>query len=185
MKHSSILWSWYLAIVLVTGVGMVWISMASFRWVHDRQVSQNEVRAALIEAQKARVELERQQRIGEGLWYADSILGPILFNESEQPYQNYAAFWDTQGNHPFDSIPALSKDNRLPENTVISPLLFQPSTFALLHFQYDATGQWRSPQVPPSSTREMLQGLGWPSMVGAFMNNACGRWNRYRCRSCW
>ncbi len=93
MKHSSILWSWYLAIVLVTGVGMVWISMASFRWVHDRQVSQNEVRAALIEAQKARVELERQQRIGEGLWYADSILGPILFNESEQPYQNYAAFW--------------------------------------------------------------------------------------------
>ncbi len=125
---------------------MVWISMASFRWVHDRQVSQNEVRAALIEAQKARVELERQQRIGEGLWYADSILGPILFNESEQPYQNYAAFWDTQGNHPFDSIPALSKDNRLPENTVISPLLFQPSTFALLHFQYDAPANGEAPK---------------------------------------
>lgn len=100
---------------------------------------------------RAQAEAELEGNIRLALWRMDSMLGPLLAQESARPYAAYRPF------HPVEGI--YSKALRpLGEVVAASPLLTQVSTNILLHFQFDPRGQLTSPQVPTGKERELAEG---------------------------
>src|SRR6188472_1127589 len=98
-----------------------------------------------IEAQR-QAELEEKVRLA--LWRMDSMLSPLIAQESARPYFAYSAF------HPAERAYGKMFNPLAPSEVLVpSPLLTQLSTNILLHFQFDPRGKLTSPQLPQGNQR--------------------------------
>lgn len=156
-RRNAWLWSCYWSFVVASLAGLTWITLNAVRWAKERQRFQTEQARLLIAAHEANVALEKQQKISEALWAADSITAPLLAIESAQPIRNYTA-WTRTVTPPQPSSPDASAPNVVRE--LPSPLLMQRSPIALLHFQYSEQEVLSSPQVPERTTWAKAQALG-------------------------
>lgn len=122
--------------VLLAAMG--WVSLTALRL--DRAQAQAQQQA----------ELEEKVRLA--LWRMDSMLAPILAQESARPYFVYSAFYAAERAYG-------KMFNRLEQGEVLvpSPLLTQVSSNVLLHFQYGPDGRLTSPQVPDSNQRDLAE----------------------------
>ena len=104
------------------------------------------VTATALRLQRSQVEAQRQAQAEEkvrlALWRMDSLLAPLIVQESSWPYFAYNAFYPAERayNRMF---------NQLQKGEVLmpSPLLTRSSTNVLLHFQIGPDGKLTSPEV--------------------------------------
>jgi signal transduction histidine kinase len=117
----------FVAALVLSGLG--WLTATALRLERDGQLAQ----AQAQEFEKLRL----------ALWRLDSTLAPVLAREDSRPFQDYSEM--------FAPVALLQADG-----TSISPgRVFEPSPlltdelpdWMLLHFQVDAQGNWKSPQV--------------------------------------
>jgi signal transduction histidine kinase len=85
----------------------------------------------------------QEENVRLALWRMESALGPVVAQESAQPYFAYTAFYPVEGAYT-------RTFNRITQGEVLfrSPLLAPTSPFVLVHFQFDPRGELSSPQVP-------------------------------------
>jgi signal transduction histidine kinase len=106
-----------------------------------------------LEADRAEA-LARRQATAEAnaqlaLWRIDSVLAPLMAQESAQPYFAYNTFY------PADRLGGkTSRRAEEPDPLTPSPLVGQSSPQVLLHFQIDSSGRFTSPRVPPDNVRK-------------------------------
>ncbi len=119
---------------------MGWVSATALRL--DRSQAQ------------ARAQAELEEKVRLALWRMDSMLSPLLAQESVRPYFTYSAFHSAERAYGkmFNS-PATS------ELLIPSPLLTQTSSNILLHFQFDPRGRLTSPQIPEGQQRALSENL--------------------------
>jgi len=105
------------------------------------------VTATALRLERAQAEARQQAQFEEkvrlALWRMDSLLAPLVVQESSWPYFAYNSFYPAERayNRMF---------NRLEQGDVLIPslLLTQHSTNVLLHFQLSPDGAFTSPEVP-------------------------------------
>jgi signal transduction histidine kinase len=121
----------FVAALVLSGLG--WLTATALRLERDGQLAQ----AQAQEFEKLRL----------ALWRLDSTLAPVLAREDSRPFQDYSEM--------FAPVALLQADG-----TSLSPgRVFEPSPlltdelpdWMLLHFQVDAQGNWKSPQVFPDA----------------------------------
>ena len=131
-----------LAFVVVAGLvlsGLGWLTATTLRLEREGQEGQ----ARAQEFEKMRL----------ALWRLDSLLAPVLAREDSRHFQDYSEMFapvallqaDGSGlapGHVFEPSPLLT--DVLPD-------------WMLLHFQVDATGNWKSPQVFPDALAKRME----------------------------
>ncbi len=101
---------------------------------------------------EARAQAELEEKVRLALWRMESILAPLIVQESARPYFTYTAFLAADRAYSKMFSPLTPQDFIVP-----SPLLTQASTNVLLHFQFDPKGRLTSPQLPEGKQRELAQ----------------------------
>src|SRR5688572_22947296 len=101
---------------------------------------------------EARAQAELEEKVRLALWRMDSILAPLIVQESARPYFTYTAFLAADRAYSKMFSPLTPQEFIVP-----SPLLTQTSTNVLLHFQFDPKGRLTSPQLPVGKQRELAQ----------------------------
>lgn len=131
-------WIIFALCLAVLLVAMGWVSFAALRLDH-----------AQIEARR---QTDYEERVRLALWRMDSMLAPIVAQESARPYFVYRAFYPMGHayNRMFNAI-------QPGEVLVPSPLLTQVSSNVLLHFQSGPDGVMTSPQVPAGNERDLAE----------------------------
>jgi signal transduction histidine kinase len=131
-----------LAFIVVAGLvsgGLGWLTATTLRLEREGQEGQ----AQAQEFEKLRL----------ALWRLDSLLAPVLAREESRPFQDYSAM--------FAPVALLQADGAgMAPGRVFepSPLLTEPlPDWMLLHFQVDATGKWKSPQVFPEALANRME----------------------------
>src|SRR5262245_15990666 len=138
MNRPWKIWLTFMLCSVVMLCVMAWVSTTALRL--DR--SQAEARA--------QAELEEKVRLA--LWRMDSMLSPLVAQESARPYFTYSAF------HPAERAYSRMYNPLAPSDVLIpSPLLTQVSTNILLHFQFDPSGHLTSPQIPAGNQRDIAE----------------------------
>jgi signal transduction histidine kinase len=117
---------------------MGWVSATALRL--DRSQAQ------------ARSQAELEEKVRLALWRMDSMLSPLLAQESVRPYFTYTAFHSAERAYGKMFNSAEPSDLLIP-----SPLLTQTSSNILLHFQFDPSGRLTSPQIPEGQQRELAE----------------------------
>ena len=93
------------------------------------------------------------------LWRMESIASGLVITESARPPEQYCTF----------TVPQALLDNKTLESVnegdvvALSPLLREPPDFLKLHFEMDASGALRSPQVPADKDLAVCQAIHTPS----------------------
>lgn len=138
MNHPWKIWLTFGLCSVVVLCVMAWVSKTA--WRLDR--SQAEARA--------QAELEEKVRLA--LWRMDSMLSPLVAQESARPYFTYSAF------HPAERAYSRMYNPLAPSDVLVpSPLLTQVSTNILLYFQFDPEGRLASPQIPEGNQRDIAE----------------------------
>ena len=115
---------------------MAWVSGTALRL--DRSQAQ------------ARAQADLEEKVRLALWRMDSMLSPLIAQESARPYFTYSAF------HPSERAYGKMYHALAPSEVLVpSPLLTQLSTNILLHFQFDPAGRLTSPQIPVGKQRDL------------------------------
>lgn len=137
--RRPVLIGWMFGIsVLLVGVTMVWISSMALRL--ERTTAEVTARA------------DHEEKIRLALWRMDSIITPLIVEESSRPFFLYQPFYLTR--RAYDR---LFSELEPGEVLVPSPLLsFTPENIRL-HFQMDSEGQLTSPQVPTGTMRDRAE----------------------------
>lgn len=125
----------------------------------------------------ARLAAEREEVVSSILWQMDTELTTLLAQEAARPHFVYSPSYAAPAvvlaeeigppapGVPTKGSPASSTAAKpWPTQSLPSPLLTQPSTYVLLHFQIDAQNHLTSPQVP-------LQQTQWAIEQGASLDN--------------
>src|SRR5215212_143678 len=105
------------------------------------------VTATALRLERAQAEAQQQAEFEEkvrlALWRMDSLLSPLVVQESSWPHFAYNSFYPAERayNRMFDEL-------QQGEVLVPSPLLTQNSSNILLHFQLSPDGKLTSPEVP-------------------------------------
>ena len=101
---------------------------------------------------RAQQQAELEEKVRLALWRLDSMLAPLIAQESARPYFVYRPFYaaDRAFNRFFNA--AQPGDTLVP-----SPLLTPVSSNVLLHFQFTPGGRVTSPQVPTGRERELAE----------------------------
>ena len=131
-------WSWFALCLVVLLAAMAWVTATALRL--DRAEWQSAQRA----------ELEERTRLA--LWRMDSLLAPIIIEESARPFNAYEAFPATTRAYTKSFTQIKQGDVLVP-----SPLLTFASSNILLHFQFAPDGRVTSPQVPESNQRDLAE----------------------------
>src|SRR5688572_5192972 len=101
---------------------------------------------------EARAQAELEEKVRLALWRMDSMLSPLVAQESARPYFTYSAF------HPAERAYSRMYNPLAPSDVLVpSPLLTQVSTNILLHFQFDPGGRLTSPQIPEGNQRDIAE----------------------------
>ncbi|MBK8093546.1 MAG: hypothetical protein IPK32_16600 [Verrucomicrobiaceae bacterium] len=102
----------------------------------------------------AAMDADRQERVRLALWRMDFQASSLLLRENARPPHDFRAFHAPEG--------VVGKDNDLfkkGEVLAASSLLTELPENVLLHFQIDAAGTIKSPQVPQNSERDVALAL--------------------------
>ena len=101
---------------------------------------------------RMRAEAQVEEKVRLALWRMDSMLSPVIAQESARPYFAYSAF------HPAERAYGKMYNPLDPGEVLMpSPLLTQVSSNVLLHFQFDPAGRLTSPQVPLGNHRDLAE----------------------------
>jgi signal transduction histidine kinase len=123
----------------------------------------------------ARLAAEREEIVSSILWQMDTELTTLLAQEAARPHFVYSPSYtapavvltENKDVAPPAKEPATKQAQATapwPTQSFPSPLLTQPSSYVLLHFQIDARNRLTSPQVP-------LQQTDWAVEHGASLDN--------------
>jgi signal transduction histidine kinase len=134
MRRTWALWMLFAVCLVVGLVAMVWISMAVLR-------------LDAAEAQ-ARRQAHEEENVRLALWRMDSMLAPMIAQETARPYFAYSPFIPAE-----QAYTRMFAQIRHGEVLVPSPLLAWESPLVLVHFQFDGEGQASSPQAPAGEMR--------------------------------
>jgi signal transduction histidine kinase len=93
-----------------------------------------------------------EENVRLALWRMESVLGPLVAQESGRPYFTYTPFYPAERAYTRMFAPIEGGDVRLP-----SPLLVLDSPLVKLHFQVGPDGQLSSPQVPTGNMRDLAE----------------------------
>lgn len=152
MKSFFRVWLPYLACLAVLLGAMSWISVAVLRL--DR---------AEVEARRRAV-LEENVRLA--LWRMDSLLAPVVAQESARPYFVYRTF--VPASRAFGQM--FRDGGNSSEQLLPSPLLGAAPPQIRVHFQYEPDGRLVAPQVPQADER----GLAVPAYLAESTVAAAG-----------
>jgi signal transduction histidine kinase len=101
---------------------------------------------------EARAQAEVEESVRLALWRMDSMLAPLIAQESARPYFAYHAFHSANRAYGRMFNPFGPGDVLIP-----SPLLTQTPTNVVLYFQFDPEGRLTSPQVPEGNQRALAE----------------------------
>lgn len=104
---------------------------------------------------QAQQQAELEEKVRLALWRLDSMLTPLIVQESARPYFVYRPFYAAAGafGRPFN--PAQPGEAGAP-----SPLLRAAPSNVLLHFEFRLGGPITSPQVPTGPERALAEAHG-------------------------
>ena len=114
------------------------------------------VSATALRLERAQAEAQRQAILEENvrlaLWRMDSMLAPLITQESARPYFTFNPFYAAEGAYGRMFNPLAQGEVLVP-----SPLLVQTSSNVLLHFQFDPERRLTSPEVPDGNQRDLAE----------------------------
>jgi signal transduction histidine kinase len=109
-----------------------------------------------LQLERAEAAARRQSRFEENvqlaLWRMESLLAPLIAQESARPYFCYSAFYPAERAYTRMFAELGADEVRLP-----SPLLTTIAPYVLVHFQIDSAGRVTSPQAPAGSMRTLAE----------------------------
>lgn len=122
------------------------VVLAAMGWI-----SHEVLRLDQAEAEARRTAL-REENIRLAMWRMESALGPVVAQESAQPYFAYTAFYPAERAYT-------RMFNRVAQGDILlpSPILAPGVPHVLLNFQIGPKGNVTSPQVPTGIMREMAE----------------------------
>jgi signal transduction histidine kinase len=107
---------------------------------------------------EARQRAEFEQTVRLAMWRMESALSPLIAQEGSYPFYAYESF------SPLNGIFARgAADARGGEALIPSPLMAQANPQVVMHFQFDADGALKSPQVPVGAMRDLAEKQGYRS----------------------
>ncbi len=92
------------------------------------------------------------------LWRMESVARDVVIGESARPPEQYRPFAEPDVVLDNKTHTAVNAGDLL----TLSPVLREPPEYVLLHFEMDATGALRSPQVPRGRDLLTCQSIGYP-----------------------
>ncbi len=98
----------------------------------------------------ARRQAAQEENVRLALWRMDSQIAPGIAQENARPYFVYNSFYSAERAY----ARMFNQDKSDIDVTIPSPFLAQSSN-GVLHFQFDPSHGWTSPQVPEGKFREM------------------------------
>ena len=135
--RPRLVWPIFVACVGVIALAMGWMTRTMLR---------------LERAESQTVRQSENERLA--LWRMDSLVVPLVAQESARPPAEYQAFVPAANAWSKSLSPLQPGDVHTP-----SLLLVQDIPYIRVHFQYAADGEWTSPQVPTSNFREVAESL--------------------------
>src|SRR5439155_19908563 len=99
---------------------------------------------------EARAAARLEENVRLALWRMESMLLPLIAQESARPYFSYSAFYPAER-----AYTRMFAELRPEDAPVASPLLASTSPHVLLHFQIEPNGRITSPQAPEGRMREL------------------------------
>jgi two-component sensor histidine kinase len=138
MDRPIYTWLLFAVCLAVVFVAMGWVSVTAVRLERSEQETRRW--AAL------------QENVRLALWRMDSLVAPLIAQESTRPYFAYTAFCPAERayNNMFAEL-------QRGEVLFPSPLLTEQSPQVLLHFQFGPDGELTSPQVPTGHMRSLAE----------------------------
>ena len=142
-RSSSTPWLLFAAACLGAAAGLVWLSAVLLRF--EGEWARNEDEARL----RANLRL--------AVWRIDSLMAPVLSAEAARPPEQYRAFFPLRRSYD-------AKGSTNPSGFVLmpSPLLRNPSEWAVLNFQIGENETPSSPQAPPEALAAQAAENGLP-----------------------
>lgn len=136
MKRPWHIWMGFIFCLVVVLAAMGWISLTALE--SDRNATEAYRRMAF------------DDNIRLALWRMDSMLAPLITQESARPYFVYGPFLPI--NRAYGNM---FNDRSGGERLIASPLLSEDLPNILVHFQFEPDGRLSSPQLPIGSNREL------------------------------
>ena len=139
-------WPIFLSFLICLAVvlsAMGWISMAALKLESAEAEAQREKAGALREAAE-------EEKIRVALWRMDSVLAPLVAQESVRPYFTYSPFLPINRAYVRMFNPRGGGEMLVP-----SPLLSKSGSHILVYFQFEPDGTLTSPQVPVGGNRKL------------------------------
>jgi hypothetical protein len=134
--------------IWITFLACLGLLLAAMGWVSWNTLALESAR------EKAAQNADVQESVRLALWRLDFQASALMIRENARPPHDFRAFYAQEG--------LVDKDNGLFKKGDVmaaSPLLAEPPEHVLLHFQMDAAGMLRSPQVPQNGEREVALAL--------------------------
>jgi len=111
---------------------------------------------------------ELEEKVRLALWRMDSLLAPLMVEESARPFLAYESFYAPAGAYTKGYAPVKQGDVLQP-----SPLLGLASSNVLLYFQLSADGRLSSPQVLSAVQRKLMAcATGWHYVTRALSESS-------------
>lgn len=150
-RRVPYIWIVYLGCLCLVLVGMVVLTSKAIELdnANIRAFRQREEAKSRAEASRLRSELS--DLINSALWRMDSVLTPLIAQESTRPFVVY---------QPYVSNPR-SGTTKGQSDLIPSPLLKEDvGPFINIHFQVDPSNRWSSPQVPSADEIDQATEIG-------------------------
>lgn len=139
MRRPWLVWLWFGFSAAAIFAAMGWACLQLVRL--DR------------EGREARRTAALEENVRLSLWRMETVLAPLIIQESARPYFAYQAFYPAGR-----SYTRMFGRSGGREVLVASPLLDQPVPLIRLHFQLDGDGTLGSPQVPAGALAKYAAG---------------------------
>ncbi len=136
---------------MMRSTGHVWLAFAACLSTIVAAVGWLSFRA--LESENAEAFARQQAAVEENarlaLWRIDSALAPLVTQESSRPAFSYETFYQTER-------PVSKGKTKSGPEPIVSPLVAQLPPQILLHFQFDASGHFSSPRIPPAEMQSRV-----------------------------
>jgi len=150
MKHPRYIWLGFALCLAVVLSAMGWITLVAVGLDRAEATARHQEAAARHQESETHRRAAWDEKIRLALWRMDSVLSPLVAQESARPYFVYSSFM------PVDRAYSRMFNGRAGGEMLIpSPLLTAGSPSVLLYFQYEPDGQLTSPQVPTAPNYEL------------------------------
>lgn len=159
MRRVAI-WSLFLVSLLLAAIALALVSREALEADADRERLLRQTREAQRAESLAAIVIEQRDRIGRAVWRLDTMLTPLVAQESTRPADLFLPLTSeeigkveaSQGGRTNPTNSRGSRSTQQPaatsDNPIESSLVTAPNEYVSLHFQVDSAGVWTSPQVP-------------------------------------